>query len=159
MFELVTSETIGIAAEIHSISWKDSHKSFCSEQFVKAHTVERQKQYIQSEMNCGKKFYILVENGPKGIVSVKANMIENLYVLPEEQRKGYGTQLLQYAETLCRGTPTLWVRSNNDKAISLYMKSGYQFSGNSHFLSTEVQELEMQHASLIFSDLKKEDEK
>ena len=38
MFELVTERNIDIAAEIHSVSWKESHKGFCSEKFVSAHT-------------------------------------------------------------------------------------------------------------------------
>lgn len=93
IFELVTEQNIDIAAKIHSVSWKESHKTFCTEEFVQSHTQERQKQYIEKEINCGKKFYIIDDNGAKGIVSVIGNVIENLYVLPIEQGKGYGTKL------------------------------------------------------------------
>ena len=144
VFEIVTTVNIDIAAQIHSISWKESHKSFCTEEFVQAHTVERQKQYIKKEMECGKKFYILIEGVPKGIVSVKDNLIENLYVLPKEQRKGYGTKLLQYAENLCNGIPTLWILDNNVIAKKLYEKMGYRFTGNENSLSETLSELEMQ---------------
>ena len=147
-FELVTEQNIEIAAKIHSISWKESHKSFCSEEFVKAHTQERQKQYIEKEINSGKRFYILDEKGAKGIVSVKDNLIENLYILPTEQGKGYGTKLLQYAEHICKGTPTLWILSNNELAKKLYIKMGYSFTGNKKILTNELQELEMQHMIL-----------
>lgn len=145
MFELVTEKNIDTAAEIHSISWKESHKNFCSEEFVLAHTKERQKQYIRTEMEYGKQFYILVENDAKGIVSVKDNLIENLYVLPAEQRKGYGTKLLQYAELICKGIPTLWILSNNNAARNLYQKMGYKFTGNEKILNDTLKELEMQH--------------
>lgn len=151
-FLLVTEQNIDVAAEIHSISWKESHKTFCSEEFVQAHTKERQKQYIEKEINCGKQFYIIDENGAKGIVSVKDNLIENLYVLPMEQCKGYGTKLLQYAEHICKGVPTLWILSNNEAAKSLYIKMGYQFTGNKKFLTNELQELEMQHMLLTKQD-------
>ena len=144
-FELVTKENIDIAAEIHSISWKESHKTFCSEEFVQAHTKERQRQYIEKEIKCGKQFYIIDKNGAKGIVSIKDNLIENLYVLPMEQGKGYGTKLLQYAEHMCKGIPTLWILSNNEVAKKLYIKMGYEFTGNIKILNSELQELEMQH--------------
>ena len=144
VFEIVTTANIDIAAQIHSISWKESHKSFCTEEFVQAHTVERQKQFIKEQMECGKKFYILIEGEPKGIVSVKDNLIENLYVLPKEQKKGYGTRLLQYAESLCNGKPTLWILDNNVIAKKLYEKMGYRFTRNENPLSETVSELEMQ---------------
>lgn len=145
MFEKVTEKNVNIAAQIHSISWKESHKSFCSREFVELHTSERQKEYIQKEMELGKVFYMLVEDAPKGIVSVKDNMIENLYVLPSEQHKGYGTNLLQYAESLCAEEPTLWVLDNNKKAYSLYCYLGYQPTGRKKQLRENLTEIEMVH--------------
>ena len=130
LFELVTMLNIATAAEIHAISWRESHKSFCSKEFVDAHTTERQMKYIENEIKNGKQFYIL--------------MIENLYVLPSEQRKGYGTKLLKYAEEKCQGIPKLWILSNNNAAKNLYVKHGYTFTGNVKPLKNELQELEMQ---------------
>ena len=143
LFELVTKQNIGIAAEIHAISWRESHKSFCSKEFVEAHTTERQMRFIESEIEYGKTFYILIDTEAKGIVSIKDNLIENLYVLPSEQRKGYGTKLLLFAEQKCLSTPTLWILSNNEAAKSLYVKRGYVFTGNVKPLKNELQELEM----------------
>lgn len=143
VFELITKKNLDTAAEIHAISWRESHKAFCSEEFVKAHTTERQMQYIEQEIERGKQFYMLVDAKAKGIVSVDHNVIENLYVLPSEQRKGYGTKLLHYAEQKCHGTPTLWILSNNDVAKHLYIKHGYSFTGNMKPLKNELQELEM----------------
>ncbi|MBR3841885.1 MAG: GNAT family N-acetyltransferase [Christensenellaceae bacterium] len=96
--EPVTSQNIEKAAYVHSVSWKESHKSFCSESFVAEHTAERQKKYIEQKMNNGAEFFVLFDKEAKGVVSVSGCMIEDLYVLPTEQRKGYGTILLRYAE-------------------------------------------------------------
>ncbi len=145
MFELVTEKNVDIAAEIHSLSWKESHRSFCSEEFVQGHTIERQKQYIQNEIENGKTFYMLIEDGAKGIVSVKDNLIENLYVSPSEQHKGHGTRLIKYAELMCKGIPILWILSNNEVASNFYKKNGYNFTGNRKFLNNNLFELEMQH--------------
>ena len=35
------------AAVIHSISWKESHCSFCAPSFVAMHTPERQQEYTK----------------------------------------------------------------------------------------------------------------
>ena len=145
MFELVTEKNIDIAAEIHSLSWKESHKSFCSKEFVELHTQERQRQYIEKEIQAGKSFYILIEEKPKGIVSIIDNLIENLYILPAEQQKGYGTKLLHFAEILCKGVPTLWILSNNEAAKKLYLKQGYKLTGECKILNDELSELEMKH--------------
>lgn len=145
MFQLVTEANIRVAAEIHAESWRESHKSFCSPAFIKAHTTETQIEYIRKELSQSKVFYLLYLDSPKGIVSLKGNLIENLYVHPSEQRKGYGTQLLRYVEGLCSDRPTLWVLSNNQSAISFYHQEGYEFTGNRRELRSDLAELEMRH--------------
>ena len=90
----VTELNIVDASRIHSESWKESHRSFCSAEFVEKHTPAAQADFLRREINIGKTFYMLIDNYPVGIVSVHGSLIENLYVLPSEQRKGYGSQLL-----------------------------------------------------------------
>lgn len=135
------------AAKIHSESWRKSHESFCDEQFVNSHTVEAQQIYLRNEISSGKHLYMLVNETPMGIVSVMGNMIENLYVLPSEQHKGYGTQLLLFAIERCDGTPRLWILDNNEKAYSLYTKYGFRLTGNKHQLSDTISEVEMEKIS------------
>ena len=112
------------AAMIHSISWKESHRSFCVPDFVEIHTPERQQKYVQNKMNCGSKFYMLVEDMPVGVVSVKECLIEDLYILPDKQKMGYGTKLLRFAIEQCTGIPTLWILENNTNACLLYTSIG-----------------------------------
>lgn len=143
MIGLITEENIIWAARIHSASWKESHKEICSEPFLERHTVDSQIQYIQKEISRGKKFYMLTDGEPVGIISVDVNLIENLYVLPEQQRKGYGTSLLRWAVSRCSGIPTLWILSTNTAARCLYEKEGFRLTGKIHPLSETLTELEM----------------
>ncbi len=48
-------------------------------------------------MEKGAQLFVLMHEKPVGIVTVRGDLIENLYVLPSEQNKGYGTQLLAFA--------------------------------------------------------------
>ena len=93
---------------------------------MKQHTIEHQKVYLEKEMQNGKQLYMLVKEIPVGIVSIKDSLIENLYVLPTAQHKGYGTRLLLFAIRKCKGKPHLWAPDNNEKAQSLYRKYGFR---------------------------------
>ena len=87
MIQPVTEKELDQAAAIHSESWIDSHKEICSPEFLAIHTPERQKRYLESEIAKGARLYLLTEEKPVGIVSVRGSLIENLYVLPGEQNK------------------------------------------------------------------------
>ena len=139
----VDEATLPAAAMIHAEAWKDSHAGFYDKPFVELHTPKRQRAYLQNEMQNGKRLYMLVKQAPVGIVSVKDDLIENLYVLPPEQRKGYGTELLQFAIKQCVGTPRLWILDNNEKAYALYCKHGFALTGVKHKLSETLSEVEM----------------
>lgn len=143
MIVAVTKYNLFDAARIHALSWQASHKAFCTPEFIAEHTVQHQTAYLSHEMEQGKQVFMLIENEPVGIVSVWNDMIENLYVLPEEQRKGYGTKLLLFAMAQCGGTPSLWILENNRIACKLYAKHGFQKTGNVHALSETISEAEM----------------
>ena len=142
-FVEVTEQNIAEAGRIHSESWKESHRSFCSAEFVEKHTPAVQADYLRREMNTGKTIYMLIDNSPVGIVSVYGSLIENLYVLPSEQRKGYGSQLLHYAIQRCSGIPCLWILNNNEGAYRLYTKNGFKETGNRKQLNDTLCEVEL----------------
>ncbi len=131
------------AAVIHSVSWKESHRFFCTLEFVEVHTPDRQQRYIQNKMKDGSKFYMLIDVVPIGIVSVKDNLIEDLYILPDKQNMGYGTKLLQFAVKQCTGIPTLWILENNTGAKRMYHKMGFQETGRIHAITDDLNEIEL----------------
>ena len=144
MIQLVEKHTLHLAAEIHAISWRASHRSFCSAEFIALHTTERQIGYLKGRMESGADIYLLFVSGKGvGVVSVQDSLIGDLYVLPEEQRKGYGTMLLRFAVGKCTEVPTLWVLDNNWSAIRLYERAGFHLSGARNRLSETLAELEM----------------
>ena len=122
----VTRENVDAAAAVHSSSWQESHRAFCTPEFVARHTPRCQKEYLCVEMAAGKAVWMLEADGNAvGLVSVYESLIENLYVLPEKQNQGYGTKLLHFAITKCKDTPTLWILNNNDGARRLYERNGF----------------------------------
>ena len=144
MIQLVDKHTLQQAAEIHAIAWRESHRSICSEEFIALHTTERQIGYLQRKMESGADIYLLFNSGKGvGVVSVQDSLIGDLYVLPEEQRKGYGAMLLRIAVEKCTDVPTLWVLDNNQNAIRLYERAGFYLTGAKNRMSDTLAELEM----------------
>ena len=146
MIVTVDQKNLLQAAIIYSVSWKKSHSSFCAPDFVEKNTPERQQGYIQRKIDCGSKFFMLIEdNEPTGIVSVKDSLIEDLYILPQKQRMGFGTKLLQFAMEQCTDNPTLWILENNSNAKRLYQKMGFQETGRINMITDELNEIELSY--------------
>lgn len=143
----VTEATLPDAGYVHAESWKASHRSFCSAAFVEKHTPAAQTEYLRREMDVGKNVYMLVDEHPVGIVSVHSSMIENLYVLPGEQRKGYGSLLLRYAIRQCEESAALWMLNTNTDARRLYERHGFRVTGNRKPLKKDMYEIEMRRES------------
>lgn len=139
----VTEENIAAAGQIHSESWQASHRAFCSPEFVAKHTAQAQTEYLRREMADGKRVWMLTDGEPVGIVSVWGSLIENLYVLPRMQNRGYGSELLVFAVRQCEGVPTLWILSNNPGARRLYVRHGFTETGSRKQLKGFLYELEM----------------
>ena len=130
------------AAAIHSISWKESHRAFCTPDFIEKHTPDRQREYLLSKMNDGTRVFMLVDEKPVGIVSITDNLIEDLYVLPVMQNRGYGTELLRFAISLCTDIPVLWILENNTGARRLYHRMGFVETGKRHSITDGLDEIE-----------------
>ena len=139
----VTERNICEAGRIHAESWRESHRDFCTAEFIARHTEKAQTEYIRDEIAKGKVFYMLLDGKPVGVVSLQGSLIENLYVLPDEQQKGYGTRLLREMIAQCDGVPTLWVLSNNERANAFYRKHGFRESGKRAQLRSDLHEIEM----------------
>ncbi len=125
----VNDSNIIDAANIYMLSWKESHKSICSKEFIEKHDLSYMKSLLQEKIREGGKIYLLQRKIPLGIVCVTAeDEICLLYVLPSEQHKGCGNALLEYAIKLCKD-PWLTVLETNEKAIEFYKKRGFKFCG------------------------------
>ena len=139
----VNEQNIMDAAMIHSISWRKSHRDFCTPEFIEIHSPERQLRYMRDKMNQGTRFFMLVDEEPVGVVSVTDSLIEDLYILPEKQNRGYGTKLLRFAVGQCPDTPSLWILENNVNAERLYCRMGFTRTGRTNAITDQLAEIEL----------------
>lgn len=139
----VTSKNLHEAAEIYTLSWRESHRELCSPAFLESKTLTVQKEYLRTQMDIGKNFYMLVDGFPRAIVSEYQNTIEHLYVHPNSQGQGYGSRLLDYIMMLCKGSPNLSILNTNRCAHAFYTKRGFVETGQRKYHRADLYELEM----------------
>ena len=77
MIVTVDPSNLSEAAAIHSVSWQESHRSFCSPEFIALHTPQHQEAYLQKKIDNGSKLFIMIADKPIGVVSVTGNLIED----------------------------------------------------------------------------------
>lgn len=139
----IQAENLAAAAQVHARSWVESHRTVCTAEFLAQHTPERQRDFLRAELSKGKQGYLLIAQEPVGVVTVDGSLIENLYILPEQQRRGYGSILLDFAIKQCTAAPTLWLLDTNHGAYALYTRHGFRRTGNVHRLTAALTEFEM----------------
>lgn len=118
------------AAKVYALSWRDSHRKMCSEEFVKKHSEEYMRAYLFEKQKNGCDIYICYDGkAPVGIVGkCQDDEICLLYILPEYQGKGWGSLLLGYAIKLCNN-PWVTVLETNKRGAEFYKKHGFIFAG------------------------------
>lgn len=144
----INESMLDAAAEVHGISWRASHAHICSPATIEAHTTAHQRDYLGKKLQNGARAFLLTDGAPAGVVVVNGNLIEDLYVLPERQGRGYGTALLLHAIRECVGTPTLWVLETNQRAAQLYERLGFRPTGQVNRDNGPLAEIEYAYNSI-----------
>ena len=77
-----------------------------------------------------------------GVFRLNGEMLSDLYIRPDRTGQGYGTTCIRYAMGQCE-TLRLTVLSSNHRAIHLYQKLGFRFTGVDVPLNNQLREREM----------------
>ena len=80
---------------------------------------------IRADIVAGIVFLIEVDGTAIGTVTVADNEINRLFVLPDFQRKGYGRELMDFAEEIIRKKYDHIILDASLPAKQIYLKRGY----------------------------------
>jgi diamine N-acetyltransferase len=145
------------AAEIHELLktvWSDTYRGLFPERVIlDAERSWHSTETLQRQMKSATVLFAGYREGGRILGMIRAAMADaetlrifQLYVLPSEQGKGIGRELMGYAR---ESHPTakrlvLNVAKGNDRAISFYAKYGFAFRKESSLKlgDYEIQELE-----------------
>ena len=120
--EKVNESSFADALKVYSISWKESHRTICSAEFLENRDYAG---YLRKKTG---ELYLATTEETVGVFCLRGDDFSDLYIHPVHQGKGYGTACLRYAmehSSILR----LTVLSNNEPAIGLYLKMGFRFTG------------------------------
>lgn len=68
-------------------------------------------------------------------VDLKGKMLSRLSIFPPYQNKGYGTEIVKMLNEKYN-CECLWVNADNERAISVYKKNGYEIAEPTMYLMT-----------------------
>ena len=109
--------------------------------FSDHHSDER----IKADIDAGKVFLLEIEGTEIGTVTVADNEINRLFVLPELQRKGYGKELMDFAEEMISKEHESIIRDASLPAKQMYLKRGY--------VSTKYKMIETENGDYLCYDV------
>ena len=90
--------------------------------FLEHHSEE----HIISDIRAGKVYLLLDDDGiPAGTVTLNGNDIGRLFVLPEYQGRGFGSELLRFAEKNIPAEYDEIVLDSSFPAKAIYLRKGY----------------------------------
>ena len=135
---LVDQDTFQTALSVYTDSWRESHRNICTQHFLENRDYEG---YLRNKLA---QLYLITDTVPVGIFCLKDDLLSDLYIHPDYQRRGYGMQAIRFA---LHKFPQLrlTVLSNNMSAIRLYEKMGFRFTGQDVPLRNGLFEREMRY--------------
>ena len=149
--EIVTAkkEDLEIVCKITRSTIKSIYPRYYPEGAVEFFLMHHSDEHIMADISDGRVF-LLFENGvPVATVTVSANNINRLFVLPEFQHRGYGKTLLDFAEKKILQSYECVQIDASFPAKQIYLKRGYKEieyniieSDNGDYLCYDVMRLE-----------------
>ena len=80
---------------------------------------------IKADIDAGDVYLLEVDGNGIGTVTVADDEINRLFVLPEFQHRGYGKELMDFAEEMIRGKHDHIILDASLPAKQIYLKRGY----------------------------------
>lgn len=148
---VINSDQLDEAGSVYAASWRDLHQSIVSPVSLKKHNGQYHADLLRQCIQSGKTVYVSTKNGDTvtGVLCLDTEQgeIMQLYVSPQYQHEGIGTTLLSYALYRLNHFKRVFltVLEQNNRAIALYEKMGFKFTGKKTLLNekTNLYEIEM----------------
>lgn len=118
---------VEIVYEITETTIKNIYPHYYAKGAVEFFLEHHSKSSIANDVQSGRVFLCYdSEQNAVGTVTLKDNEICRLFVLPEYQKRGFGQELLDYAETLVFKEHNEIILDASLPAKRIYRKRGYQ---------------------------------
>jgi len=134
--EPITEQNFAQAVGVYTDAWRESHKEICTPEFLENRDYAG---YLRKAIDG---LYLISDEEPVGVFRLYGDLLSDLYIRPDRTGRGYGTTCIHYAMEQSRQV-RLTVLSSNHRAIHLYQKLGFRFTGVDIPLKNQLWEREM----------------
>lgn len=117
------------------VVWEKAVRS--SHHFLKDEDIEYFKPLVRNSYFLAVELYVIRNDAGRiaAFMGLGDDLLEMLFVLPEEQRNGYGKALVNYAIDRC-GIRKVDVNEDNGQACRFYLTMGYRVVGRDELDAT-----------------------
>lgn len=134
------------AAECYYNSWCSSHAQYYPEDILANYNIERFVNILKKDNAADRITFIACDkNTVIGIVTIDKDRsdLTHLYVVPERQKQGIGTKLLEFGIKQMTSINRVYatILSINSTGIDFFEKYGFEFTGEQCTLKSGMLEL------------------
>jgi ribosomal protein S18 acetylase RimI-like enzyme len=134
------------AAECYYNSWLSSHAYHVPEDTLSVYSVERVANVLKKDNTMDRITFIAYDkNTVNGLVTIdkERSEIAHLYIVPEKQRQGLGTKLLEFGIKQMTSISRVYttVLAANNVGVDFFEKYGFEFTGEQRTLKNGMLEL------------------
>ena len=134
------------AAECYYNSWLSSHADHVPEDTLSVYSVERVANVLKKDNTMDRITFIAYDkNTVNGLVTIdkERSEIAHLYIVPEKQRQGLGTKLLEFGIKQMTSISRVYttVLAANNIGVDFFEKYGFEFTGEQRTLKNGMLEL------------------
>lgn len=129
---MVIQANMDMVSDIHELvhtTIKDIYTKYYSDEAVKFFLELHSKENISKDISTGKVYVVTLKNDVIGTGTLEGNHIKRVFVLPQFQRQGIGTLIMDFVETeIIKSHGAVWLEASLP-AGKFYHNRGYITKG------------------------------
>lgn len=142
----MTEKNLGDVASCYVLGWKSSHSKLYANDYVEAFTPEKTAAFLKKDQGTERITFVAYDKGNAiGFITIDKEKcdIPRLYVIPEKQRQGVGTKLIEFGIKQLSAITRIYVSllAANEPGIGFFEGYGFEFTGEQRTLKTGLLEL------------------
>lgn len=142
----MTEKNLEDVASCYVGAWKSSHADLYSAEYVEAFNQEKISAYLRRDQGFDRITFIAYDKGTAvGFITIDKDKCEipRLYVLPERQRQGVGTKLIEFGIKQLSSINRVYTSliASNLPGVTFFERFGFEFTGEQRTLKNGLLEL------------------
>ncbi len=142
----MAEKNIDDVADCYVQAWKSVHEQLYPEDYVSAFNQEKTSAFLKKDQGSDRITFIAYDKGNTiGFITIDKGKCEvsRLYVLPEKQRQGIGSKLMEFGIKQLTSVNRVYVSlvAENTAGVAFFEKFGFDFTGEQRTLKIGLLEL------------------